>query len=441
MFKLDPKNPIFAEDVMEKYTDSFVHNRRFQNNRALIKFINQTKQNIMDYFSYIIPSMRPNHGEALEFHDIPVQFFLEYISIFIDEESIKDYKTSEVFLEKMLSFIKKCKENYNENNSIKDSENDSEYSSMFALFTDIHCFGDPYTSKEAMAIFLYLCETFKKKFLPIQVSIKELCDRMLIITAKEYLMSKSVEDKNLRENNILEYVPQYPHDLIEFYKRFYLYFIINMDRIASILAITKNMHEYFHDTDKEYVKTMNDMAKTQEELENENKELKKEKSLLENKIEELNSISHKDTEKTKEENNTLRREKKSLQKEVERLNQQIYKIKSEQKKEIKQQNATKENITPVYKDMLFDGHYLFVLYDDNTFIPDLKEAFPNTIFTGSNMNLENFCLDAIVVFTGHISHSAYLPIKQQAKNKNIPLLFSHSTNIDKVKKLIFENIQ
>ena len=440
MFKLDPKNPIFAEEVFSKYTDSFVHKNSFCNNRALVKFANQAKANIMDYFAFVIPSMRTSHGNAIEFHDIPAQFYMEYLSIFIKEETIDDFKVPDKFKERLIEFIRECKETNRENNEIKNDDFNDEMSTAFAMFTEFHCFGEPYTSKEALSVFLFLCNIFKKEFLPVSIPLKELCDRILIVTAKEYLMSKSVEEKDLRENNILEYVPQHPHELVEFYKRFFLYFMINVDRIASILAITKNMHEYFHDTDNEFKKTMQQMTKQQVELEDENKELKREKALLESKLNELTNLSQKGTEKTKEENNTLRRENKSLAKEVERLKQQIYKTKVEQKKEKKKEVVQATPEVPVYQDMKFDGHYLFVLYDDNTFIPDLKEAFPNTIFTGSNMNLENFCLDCIVVFTGHISHSAYLPIKQQAKNKNIPLLYSHSTNIDKVKKLIFENI-
>lgn len=440
MFKLDPKNPMFAEDVFSKYTESFVHKRSFYRNRALVKFVNQTKANMMDFFSFIIPSMRKKHEKTLEFSDIPSQFYMEYLSVFIEEKTLDDFKLSDKFKEKLLDFINSCKETNKENNEIKEDEYNEEVSTAFAMFTEFHCFGEPYTSKEALTVFLYLCGIFKKDFLPVTVSLNELCDRMLIITAKEYLMSKSVEEKDLKENNILEYVPQYPHELLEFYKRFFLYFVINIDRIASILAITKNMHEYFHATDNEFEKTMKEMTKKQIELEDENKEVKREKALLESKVNELTELNQKSNEKTKEENNTLKRENKALAKEVERLKQQMYKSKTEQKKEKKKEVSTNVPQEPVYKDMKFDGHYLFVLYDDNTFIPDLKEAFPNTIFTGSNMNLENFCLDCIVVFTGHISHSAYLPIKQQAKNKNIPLLYSHSTNIDKVKKLIFENI-
>ena len=323
MFKLDAKNPMFAEEVFEHYTESFVHKKNFEN-RALTKFVNQTKTNMFDLFNFLIPSLiNKRNKKANTFYAIPIQFLMDILSLYIEEKTLDDFNVSEKFKESCLRHIKCCKESAERNIAIKNNDNEYENTTAFALFTDFFVFPIPYTSKEALTLFLYLNDMFNLRNLPVKVTPQETIDRLLVVTAKEYLMSKSISEKDLRNNNILLYVPEYPHELLEFYKRFFLYFLINIDRIGSILAITKNMQEYYKEGNEQFYQTFDDLKKERDKALQEAQDAKREKSNLESKLKEITSLVERNTEGIKSKNVELNKELKSKTKEIESLKQLI----------------------------------------------------------------------------------------------------------------------
>ena len=64
---------------------------------------------------------------------------------------------------------------------------------------------------------------------------------------------------------------------------------------------------------------------------------------------------------------------------------------------------------------------------------------PNAVFQDQNINITS-SYDMVIVLTNHISHSSYYYVKEQCKNKGIPMIHSKYSNIELIKALIWNYI-
>lgn len=420
MLKMNPNNPKLAEELA---SDVLHHDFYLDklNNKSMDKFINQTKSNILQLLQCTFPN-----STNYEFGD--TNYALNF------EQTIKDIICSYIVYEMFLK------------------DDDEKLGTPYILMHDYSIPLTVFTKKHSDFIVAYLgislfnpkdkqlAKIFRKAD-AFNLTPDEVINREMLICCRDYLIDLSLKEPKLNSSNILDYVPEYPDQLLPLFRTILNNVWLALERMAYYLVPTGDEGE---DDAYAYKK---DLLREKEEAEKEAEEATKllkvkeimfrdkEKEYLqkiaklEKHTKELQNYKFEYTrneEKLRKKNAQLREKYEKLKKEHRQLSEQKTEIKKEQQEDISQFD--------------FNGNYLFVSYSDNTFIPDLKKAFPNATFTDKQINLEKCNLDMVIIFSKHVKHRASVPIKEQCKKKGIPAILLSSTNIDKVKQAIAENL-
>lgn len=201
------------------------------------------------------------------------------------------------------------------------------------------------------------------------------------------------------------------------------------------LFLITNDEKYQKSTEEKNLEKKNDELLTIiEKLEKENEEkissIEKLKKLLEQEKEAKYKYVKIETESYKQDIANLNKKIKQLE-----IENNILKNK-EKNKEIIEKTTPVENIK---KNIDFDQlKLLFVSSDSSTFKNDFKNSFKNCKVVYDNFKIDFSKYDYVIVITSHIDHSTYNTMKDHCKTVGVPFLHCSSTNVERIKELIYE---
>lgn len=438
MFKMNPETMIDTDDVTAAYLDSFTFDRNFEN-RCFKKFCSQTMRNIMDYIRYSCPNLTYDDGidggrrGAFTFHDFVKDLSSLMLSCYVPlevqlklhQEVGDDSKPSEE-AEKQIKSL-----------SRRNRFDDSRRGTFLALFNVYGMEVPSFDESAARLAYHFLWGDVPKKcsFL----SADSLVDYELAEVCKDYLKREASLNSKVRKDNIMNFVPQTPDELLPILMRTLNRFFIDTERLANSLVSKASFSTYKEDK----VAVLLDRSK---KLEAREKAAKEEAAKLRIRL----SVAQQEAEANKQKNidelEDLRKKCDDLSRDLEKKKMRLLEVEEKYnnlKEQMDEQEKVEEDDVPEVdiSNYSFDGRYLFMVFDDCTFIPDLRAAFPNAVFSADNVNLGQYDLDLIIVLTRHVKHQSYLPIKKQAKTKGIPLIHSYSSNVDMLKRLIASTLK
>ena len=260
-----------------------------------------------------------------------------------------------------------------------------------------------------------------------------------IFEAFKHFMTIKIETsaKDITEEN---YFCTLPSSRFEYYMLFEM--IINL--------IFSDIEKFFFSMESEFVEKQveNELVQSLKNkikiLENNIKDLEEQRDDLEDELEHTQFLIKKhEQEKTAIQNansqriNELVEENTAMQKRNAKLTE---KYNSSIKKHISVAVASELNDTQVEFEELMDidanGRYFFLGFDKNGFQEKVLQHFPNAIFEDTNVNLSS-SIDMVIILTSHIIHSTYYAMKEQCKNKGIPMIHCKHSNINLIKELMW----
>lgn len=129
------------------------------------------------------------------------------------------------------------------------------------------------------------------------------------------------------------------------------------------------------------------------------------------------------------------------------LSRQNQKLKDKYKKllkkkteiEYKNVNNNDEPIEDI-NDLDINGKYLFIGFDKNGFQEQVLKHLPYARFQDTNADIHS-STDMVVMLTKHITHPTCLGVKEQCKNKGIPLVYCKHSNVELIKDLMWNHIK
>lgn len=419
MLKMNPNNPQLIEELtIENLNHEFYLDKL--NNKSMEKFINQTKSNILQLLQCTFP-------DSTNFEIKDTNYALNF------EQAIKDILCSYIVYD---MYIKDEKEKLGTPYIFM-----HDFSLPLTVFTKRH--SDFIMAYLGISLFHPKDNTFEKLFDKSDVfhlSPDEVINYETLICCRNYLIDLALKEPKLDSSNILNYIPEYPDQLMPLLRTILNNVWTSLERMSYYLVPTEDEEDELYEIKQDMLKEKRDAEEKAEEatkllkiketmFRDKEKEYLQKIAKLEKHTKELQNCKFEYTrneEKLKKKNAQLREKYEKLKKEHRQLAEQKPEIQQEQQEDISQFD--------------FDGNYLFVSYSDNTFIPDLKKAFPNATFTDKYINLEKCNLDMVIIFSKHVKHRASVPMREQCKKKGIPSILLASTNIDKVKQAIAENL-
>ena len=90
-------------------------------------------------------------------------------------------------------------------------------------------------------------------------------------------------------------------------------------------------------------------------------------------------------------------------------------------------------------DLDTNGKYIFIGFDKNGFQEQVLKHLPQAKFQDTNADIHS-STDMVVMLTKHITHPTCLGVKEQCKNKGIPLVYCKHSNIDLIKELMWNHM-
>lgn len=106
--------------------------------------------------------------------------------------------------------------------------------------------------------------------------------------------------------------------------------------------------------------------------------------------------------------------------------------------ENKEQIDINESIETI-NDLDLNGKYLFIGFDKNGFQEQILKHLPYARFQDTNADIHSRT-DMVVMLTKHITHPTCLGVKEQCKNKGIPLVYCKHSNVELIKDLMWNHI-
>lgn len=169
-------------------------------------------------------------------------------------------------------------------------------------------------------------------------------------------------------------------------------------------------------------------------LEKENETLQQQVSVLKSKLNTKPDALEDLVKPYKDANEELRRRLASLQKKYDALEEKC-------QKEYKQEEVVNTASVPSEEvvetlDIDTEARYVFLVDPALPVAQRLLEEFPNCIVTKSNDNIDAKTTDFVVALTKSMRHDVYHGMRTQCKNKNIPFLHCHKTNVEFIKNTI-----
>lgn len=380
-----------------KYRTSFVDEEGFEGKR-FDRYIEKTKKYILEeYLKIVYPSFfdTTNHSTPIvNLTDFIVKLFQVYYFHEVDEKTEKQ-----------------------------------------TLFSAIHKYAMPnldiYTNDEILEKYLMNPYWSKKGGLSLETIINDEIRKV----CKEFIKHKILEKDNIDLSNYFLTLPSTTKDAIFIFDSVLNYVKVDIENFIK----SNTTSDFLKLTRDEILKTLDDENNN---LNDTVKKLNDELSLKENNIKNLNSlISEKDTKKDDYEELLLEH--------ISTLERQNIKIKEKYNKLLeKYENLKEKTIDTIedeetfvtFKELDFNEKFLFVASEDISFQQNILNIFPNASFCNSNININSANVYMVIVLTSHIDHSTYYGIKEQCKNKSIPLIHCKFSNIELIKELIWNYI-
>ena len=279
---------------------------------------------------------------------------------------------------------------------------------------------------------------FKEKYEITQIVEKEFRKALLLYINKQYAL-----DEDIDKTTYFKTLPINIIDILDIINNTINWSVIDVERVVSADSKDKELEELTDDETRTTMKENEDLKKMlkkrDEEIEHANLQIKAlNKQLSEKEQERVNDIKS-----LMNENKSLCKKSADLQKLADSLSKKCDELTKAERtedfifaKELEEENKNSK----VFKDandLDVNGKYAFIIsYPTQNFINRIKEFFPNSSVITDIVSLNPKNIDAVVAFSSCVTHSLYLGLKAQCKNRNIPFLHCKNMNIELAKELL-----
>ena len=279
---------------------------------------------------------------------------------------------------------------------------------------------------------------------------------------KQYLIRKSCEKSLKYPNDILALVPK-ESDLsslmsIFSYASNHLFmdvYIIAQSSYSkeslklSVDAKYNRLEERIKNLTEKGKERTEQIAKQKREIE----KWKKKATSTQDLEKELDALKKKisNMESAKEEVQNARKELSKTRKEIERLQEKCSSLKenneilsemlSREQEKNNEKDSEKELMEKELKNFDCNEVYAFACYDDNVFNAKIKDMFPNVIFVSETTELNRETIKVAVVLVNHVGHSTMYNVKEQCTKKGIPVVYTNSSNLEKIKEMMVRELK
>jgi hypothetical protein len=206
-------------------------------------------------------------------------------------------------------------------------------------------------------------------------------------------------------------------------------FASNTAKAIHDFVSNQSTNEMFEDLDKmkSDINLLNNVIDDKEKLiEKLNRQIKS----LENKLKEQSEHKHKKYIEILEHNIHLNRQN-------QKLKEKYIKLVNKKYSGVEETNIP-DDINEL-NELDINGKYLFIGFDKNGFQEQVLKHLPNAKFQDTNIDIHP-STDMVIMLTKHITHPTCFGIKEQCKNKGIPLIYSKYSNIGLIKDLMWNNM-
>lgn len=392
--------------IINKVTEILVMNGEKVSNRRMNKYINEVKEKI--YNEYIRYRFREFMTE--NFTDFIGYALWGYLIEYFDtDENHKEYETagknSDVF--DKFFFISRyvCEK--------------------FSLFI---------CEETRKKIYEILSEPLDKKFegSGISFSFSDLVDKALYNVCLDYMRYRRTKNDLLNEQNMFFELPDTVEDYIMIMKGVFDRVYTELILFTNIPEVrdTRSIPDFEKEARKNYEDEIDALRKQNELLSKENTSLKKQADT---------SITFEEVE------NRVQDAYKDCSEMITLTNRKYSKLLNKYNALAEKYNAlSKDAADGDYKDSAepvipseidTNKRYVFIVEEDVGFTEQIKDEFPNAVFSNSE-NIKEMNCDLVVFLTAFVSHSKYLNIKNQCKSNNIPFVHCAFTNVEMIKNAI-----
>lgn len=376
-----------------EYRDSFVFDEDFTGKRFQ-RYVNKIKNFIYDKYINIVYEDIANTLSSKNLVEFIIEFFQNYY--------------------------------------LTDYEDDDMDGMLFDCFYE-YCHPTEKDDLDEQSLFNYLL----MPHMDAPLSFEDIINKEIEKVCKDYIRFRCIEMKEVDESNYFQTLPENPGYAMVLFDRIVNYIKIDIDNFCS----QKRAKEMRKILKQKTVKTLadenNELSDRIEELEKEVVENKKTINILNSKLKH-SSLPKKSNEiqLLSEQNEALVRQNDKLKEKYNQLLNKYEALKEKNKEKITEREKQEEELKELNK----DGKYLFISYEDVTFKRAVLDEFPNSDFCDSNININASSVDLVVVLTEHINHSTYYAIKEQCKQKNIPLVHCRFSNLELIKELMWNTL-
>ena len=258
------------------------------------------------------------------------------------------------------------------------------------------------------------------------------------ISCKKLIILKSELDNNIDDSNYFITIPKTLDQCAMFFIDIVNGVQLSLEHLFASNAakamcdfvsneITQDMYNSVEEM-KESLKILNnEVAKKDDTI----SFLKRKVEKLEKQIKESNKNKDSKHEELIEHNFQLARQNQKLKDKYRKLSFkkiQNFELENIEEKPIEQINNLDAN-----------GKYIFIGFDKNGFQEQVLKHLPQAKFQDTNADIHS-STDMVVMLTKHITHPTCLGVKEQCKNKGIPLVYCKHSNIDLIKDLMWNHI-
>lgn len=294
----------------------------------------------------------------------------------------------------------------------------------------------------------YLIQPDQSSFIGIP-SFPELFNAVFDNVFYDYIHEKISMDSTINEDNYVTYLkPQDKTDLLPLLIDVNDAVTTEAEGIFSEMCIpavnskaSKILKENRKILERNELEVIDKYQKALEEINDSTKKLETKNKVLQDKVAQLEKL-HRD--QTKEDKNTiyeLNKEIKSLKKQLEEANAK-YDESNEYFSLVEQSlNESQEEDDNVDVEIDTTKRYIFVSSksrDGYALNNNLLKEFPNSEIKYGTFNVQANSTDLVVVLTSYVKHCTYYGIKEQCKNKGIPMIHCYKRSVNSIKRTIAE---
>lgn len=410
-----PKAKPTPYNIVDTYTNHFVDEEDFCNKR-FERYVSKTKTKILEVMRDVFPTMFEKDFNGREYGLLKVEDFgdLVFNAIVLYHFNEKNYFSPGIFMNEY------CFEHYS---------NDKMEGSVFrniictipfnkVPIDELPASERPKTPEDGMIVCSH-----------------SFAEQEIYCACGDYIRNKSMFMPEITKENYFLTLPETVEDVILIFRDVINRVEIDLERFALSSNENDVKTHFNYMEEKVFSNLTTEISEKNVEIEKLKKEIEEKDIQLKNtqkKIENIEKSKKDCIIETAEYNEALLRENKKIKTKYEILLNKYNEIKELFDVENKRTKEEQEFGLP---DLDYSENYGFVVGENAPYKSIIKEKFPNCTFYSKNENISNDT-KMVVFITSFIGHPTYYALKEQCKNKNIPIVHCAHSNIDLMTQLM-----